>query len=325
MDKRYQVFVSSTYMDLREERSAVIRVLMEMNCIPAGMELFPAADEEQFKFIQRVIDDCDYYVVIIGNRYGSVAAEGISYTEKEYDYALQKGLRVLAFLHDNPSEIPFGKSDIDPKLRERLLAFREKVKAGRLVKTWKTADQLRTEVVLSLTATIAEYPAVGWVRANHLANMDALEQLNELRQRNQELEKLVHMEAPALADLAPLDAKIELPVTYRNRDGDHSVTLKLTWAETFALIAPHLLEHPANATVHSVLSTTLLKKSGRWGYSASLDDQVFQSVKIQFIALRLVTVEYTRTVSGSAGLFWNLTPKGREALMQLRTTKAPPS
>ena len=49
MDKRYQVFVSSTYTDLKDERSAIFQTLMEMDCIPAGMELFPAADEEQLQ------------------------------------------------------------------------------------------------------------------------------------------------------------------------------------------------------------------------------------------------------------------------------------
>lgn len=53
MDKRYQVFVSSTFADLKDERSNVIQTLMEMDCIPAGMELFPALDEEQFEFIKK--------------------------------------------------------------------------------------------------------------------------------------------------------------------------------------------------------------------------------------------------------------------------------
>src|SRR5216683_8241641 len=99
MDKRYQVFVSSTFADLKEERQAVIRTLIEMDCIPAGMELFPAADEEQFTFIKRVIDDCDYYLLIIGGRYGSVDESGISYTEQEYEYAVSRGLKVIALLH----------------------------------------------------------------------------------------------------------------------------------------------------------------------------------------------------------------------------------
>ena len=80
MDKRFQVFISSTYADLKEERQKVIQTVMETDCIPAGMELFPAADEEQWKFIQRVIDDCDYYILIIGGRYGSLTDEGVSYT-----------------------------------------------------------------------------------------------------------------------------------------------------------------------------------------------------------------------------------------------------
>jgi hypothetical protein len=66
MDKRYQVFVSSTYADLLIERQKVTQVLMEMDCIPAGMELFPAADEEQWEFIKKIISDCDYYILIIG-------------------------------------------------------------------------------------------------------------------------------------------------------------------------------------------------------------------------------------------------------------------
>jgi hypothetical protein len=80
MEKHYQVFVSSTYADLQEERSHVFRTLMEMDCIPAGMELFPAIDEEQFEFIKKVIDDCDCYLLIIGGRYGSLTPEDISYT-----------------------------------------------------------------------------------------------------------------------------------------------------------------------------------------------------------------------------------------------------
>src|SRR5437762_6941791 len=101
---------------------------MEMDCIPSGMELFPAADEEQWHFIQRVIDDCDYYLLIIGGRYGSTTPEGVSYTEKEYDYAVKKGLKVIALLHEKPDEIPVGRSDIDPAPRARLQAFRDKVK-----------------------------------------------------------------------------------------------------------------------------------------------------------------------------------------------------
>lgn len=47
MNKRYQVFLSSTYVDLKEEREEILRILLKLNCFPAGMELFPAIDEER--------------------------------------------------------------------------------------------------------------------------------------------------------------------------------------------------------------------------------------------------------------------------------------
>ena len=115
MDKRYQVFISSTYSDLKEERSRVMQTIMSLNCIPAGMELFPASTAEQFTFIKRIIDDCDYYILIVGGRYGSLTDEGISYTEKEFEYAKEKRLPILAFLHNDLDSIPLGKSEKDPR------------------------------------------------------------------------------------------------------------------------------------------------------------------------------------------------------------------
>ena len=40
MDRKHQVFVSSTYEDLQKERQEVMHVLLELDCIPSGMELF---------------------------------------------------------------------------------------------------------------------------------------------------------------------------------------------------------------------------------------------------------------------------------------------
>ena len=110
MDKRYQVFVSSTFTELQEERSNVMQSLMEMDCIPAGMELFPSIDEEQWEFIQKIICDSDYYLLIIGGRYGTVAEDGLSFTEKEFDYAVSKGLKVVVLVHESPGTLPFDKS-----------------------------------------------------------------------------------------------------------------------------------------------------------------------------------------------------------------------
>src|SRR3954451_21211446 len=110
-DKIYKVFVSSTFEDLREDRSQVQLTLLKPDCLPVGMELFPAGDEETWRFIERQIEDTDYYFVVIAGRYGSLHPGGISYTEKEYDYAERAGKPRLAFVHSNPMSLPMSHSE----------------------------------------------------------------------------------------------------------------------------------------------------------------------------------------------------------------------
>ena len=331
MDKRYQVFVSSTYADLQQERQKVIQALMEMDCIPAGMELFPAADEEQWEFIKRVIDDCDYYVLIIGGRYGSLTPKGISYTEKEYDYAMSIGLKVLAFIHDSPDDIPVGKSDIDPVLREKLDAFRSRVSESRLVKFWRTAAELPGLVALSLSKTIKIYPAVGWVRAANVPQDELLLDLNELRKENSRLKaSLVDLESrliPENEDLAGLDDmhEITLEWTQSDRYGSRKKTEKAraSWGEMFARIAPDLVEHPSDGSVNFKLGSSLYRKLHPGvDRTVKVRHDDFQTIRTQFSALDLIRVNYSKTTKGDMALFWNLTNRGERLMVQLRTVKA---
>ncbi len=170
MEKRYQVFVSSTFQDLQIERQAVTRALMAMDCIPSGMELFPAADDDQFRFIKGIIDDCDYYLLILAGRYGSLAKDGVSYTEKEFDYALRRKKPIISFLHVNPQTLPFEKSESDPALRQSLELFRSKARK-RLVQLWTTPDELASHVSVSVQKLIRMRPAEGWVRTNSLGDV----------------------------------------------------------------------------------------------------------------------------------------------------------
>lgn len=141
MDKRYQIFVSSTYQDLQEERQEVMHALLELDCIPSGMELFPAANESQWSLIKRVIEDCDYYILILGGRYGSCGPDGISYTEMEYRHALAIGKPTIAFLHKDPGTIQANKCETTPDGKDKLLAFRTSVEK-KLCKHWTTAPTL---------------------------------------------------------------------------------------------------------------------------------------------------------------------------------------
>ena len=191
-EKRYQIFVSSTYIDLWEEREKLLFAILKLNYIPAGMEFFPAMDEEQMSFIMRRIDESDYYALLLGARYGSLDKDGISYTEREYDYAVKQGKKVIALLHKNPDKIERGKTDKDEDLYNKLMAFRERVQnGGRLVAFWENTDDLISNFYASLIQTTQRYPAIGWMRGDVLANAETIQKVATLELENQRLREYI--------------------------------------------------------------------------------------------------------------------------------------
>src|SRR5262245_61701672 len=185
--KRYQVFVSSTFQDLQEERQEVIQALLELDCIPSGMELFPAADEDQWTLIKGVIDDCDYYIVIVAGRYGSVGPDGVSYTEMEYKYAVERGKAVLGFIHKEPGRLPANRSETTYEANAKLESCRELVRK-KVCRHWDSTADLGSQVSRSLTKLIKAHPAVGWVRGNHALYASSAEEILRLKKRVEDLE-----------------------------------------------------------------------------------------------------------------------------------------
>ena len=332
MSKRYQVFISSTYADLKDERSKVIQTIMELDCIPAGMELFPAIDNEQFAFIKKIIDDCDYYILIIGGRYGSLSSDGLSYTEKEFDYALEKNIKVLAFLHENPESIPLGKSEKTEDLRLKLNLFKVKVSSNRLVKFWNNAEELPGLVALSLSKTIKTYPATGWIRANTIGNPEIYQELNESRKQNSELKDKLNelsIDKSSVKDLADLEDIFEIRGEYKRWNGyqknyfEKDWVIKISWQELFSLFSPYLIKPPGDDVMKTTLSKILYEKledEDNTG-TATINDHDFQTIKIHLSSLELIDVKYTSTTNGGMGLFWFLTQKGTNLMRELRSVK----
>lgn len=189
--KRYQVFVSSTFVDLKEERKMVMDAILDCKGFPAGMELFPAKDKKQFDYIKQVIDDSDYYLLIVGARYGSLDDDGVSYTEKEYDYAVSKKIPVFAFLYSNIDSI-LEKADVDKDLKQKLEDFKAKVQTGRLVKYWDNAHDLEKKVIYSLSDTFTEdqdQAGKGWVRAGSVSQKDIDRLQKEVEKYENEVKK----------------------------------------------------------------------------------------------------------------------------------------
>lgn len=187
MEKKYQIFISSTFSDLKDARAKVIETILTLYHLPIGMEMFSAADEEQWQVIKDTIDSSDYYIVIIGHRYGSLTSDGISYTEKEYDYANDKGIPILAFIRKRNVSLMDSERETDPNLINKLNSFIKKSTSNRMCDFWSTTDELAKKVGLSLAKYSQKRPRIGWIRADAVNFEGISEELAILSKENRQL------------------------------------------------------------------------------------------------------------------------------------------
>lgn len=179
MHKKFQIFISSTYEDLKEERSKVVATILKSNHFPIGMEMFSADNVEQWEQIKRTIDSSDYYILIIKRRYGSMTKEGISYTEKEYNYAKEKKIPILAFIVGNNAVIENKDIEDAPKKMRLLKKFTERVKASNPCDFWNNVDELCTQVNQALQKQFDTNERVGWVKSDSIGMNQRIEKINE--------------------------------------------------------------------------------------------------------------------------------------------------
>jgi len=234
---------------------------------------------------------------------------------------------MLGFLHENPDDIPVARSEINPETRQKLAQFRSKVASGRLVHFWKSADSLPSLVALSLNKTIKTYPRNGWLKAMAFPSAETLAELNDLRKRLAEAQselaeaRKAASRTRSIADLAPLDESLTLNGEYYTQNGKSSWSTRLSWLELFATIAPTLLIATVDVKVNIHLAQLLLVRTGQNARKPSIEDSVFDTIKVQFLAHCLIVVQTLNLKGGGVALFWGLTQLGHSGMLEERSVK----
>jgi hypothetical protein len=358
--RRFEVFVSSTYADLREARQRVTMALLECDAFPTGMEIFPATDDDAWTLIRRIIDQCDYYLLVIAGKYGSIdPTSGLSYTEMEYDYAVSVGKPVMAFLHGNPGQLPADLCETTDERRAKLDKFGEKVQKAKHVKLWKSVDELPGQVSLTYNKFVRYYPATGWIRADQAASSESLKELLEAKSRIEQLEAdlvKINTSAPAgTEDLAQGNDKFR--VSYRvsaraSLDGLMQTIVawlvnEPTWDSLFAAIAPNLLQESGENELREKIEAFLLTEYYDENIDALVDEannaqtiskakktsedlrslkaeittEDFGTILVQLKALGLISISKRKRSVTDTGTYWALTSYGDTRTVQLRAIK----
>lgn len=337
--KKYQVFVSSTYRGLEEERRQVMQALLEMDCVPSGMELFPASTDDVWTLIESVIAEADYYVVIVGGRYGSTDADGISYTEREYDLAAASEIPVLPFLHRDPGKIPAELTEMDADARRKLSEFREKVEGRHHCKYWTSAAELGGMVSRSVNLLIRTNPRVGWVRGDLAKTIEEVERANKLQQRVRELEdevEVLRQEAEGETSIYAQGDEV-VPTdrgTFLKQNGSTS-DLAVSWNEVFVAVAQCAVSNPVESMIGLAVQGVLARKAAQLKKGdVGLARGGLEIIKRQFLALGLIELEHVEVeVTDPSSVFsgqkhrklatvWRLTAKGSKHFARLTAIRA---
>ena len=319
MDKKYSVFVSSTYEDLKEERQEVVNALLKMDCFPIGMEYFNASDKSQWEVIKSLIDECDYYILIIAGRYGSVEpASGKSYTQKEFEYAKSKGIPTISFIHEHPEELPDKYTEKEHKAE--LNQFREIAKNS-LVCHWNTKGDLTKDVVLSLIGEFKTHPRVGWMRADEKSSNEQNKELLRLKEENEKLtERIKTLEETApegTDDLSQGEEEFNIQITaIIDHNYEECFEYKMSWNDICRAILPHLVQFCWEYNMPTSLKEFIESREPQYRH-VHINDLSFQTIKVQLIALGLITEAPKVKTSKTLAAAWTLTKYGALTMMRL--------
>jgi hypothetical protein len=165
MKRLFTAFVSSTFLDLQDERQRLVHVLLDHQCVPLGMEFFPSTGRSQWPTIEESIDAADFCVFVSAGRYGSMSEIGISWTHREFRECVRRRKPLIGLLCSDIDALPVSKSEQSPDGRARLIAFRKEIEQQTTVRYYRDETDLVQALGSSIGALREAGSIEGWVRA----------------------------------------------------------------------------------------------------------------------------------------------------------------
>ena len=264
LDKRYQVFISTSGAEMQPERMVLAQTLVGMGFFSWGLEQRTPLSTA---FARRQIDDCDYVAVLLGSAYGEQSVSGVGYMHLEYIYAVTKQKPIIVFMHDEPAAREAALHDDKPELRDKFQEFRKLLQNEvDQVFTYRSLRDLEMAVRFNLPQMLERYPVLGWVRPqNTQVFQDEIDQLkNKLEQLETESGK---REVDPFLSLPKVSMHEFFSFEYRMhayQDGNFKelkIQKKMTWAQLLSVLGSTFV-HPTPEEFFSKRMNEYLNETG---------------------------------------------------------------
>ena len=176
-ERRYQVYLCTAGLDMQPERITLLQTLAGMGFFCWGPEL---RTPQHTAFARRQIDECDYFILLVGGRYGELTPSGVSYMHLEYIYAVTKQKPVLAILHAEPERREAHLREPTDDGRAKLDDFRKRLLQDQILHlTYQDCRDLDTSARLALPRLLEKFPVKGWIRAEQAGHAQPVRSLRQ--------------------------------------------------------------------------------------------------------------------------------------------------
>lgn len=327
--KRYQVFVSSTYLDLMEERKVLQQVLPSLGCLPVGMEAH-STSPSAWQGLKKSIDECDYFVILLGSRYGSLMPTGVSYTHQEHVYASTRQKPILVLMHSAPESRPVELQEATVEGRLKFNDFRQYLSKG-MVCRWSNVQDLEAALRQYIPQLIKARPMPGLVPASQASNPGLEKEVATLKARVAELEAEreqwlnSQIKPQALAQgKEPLEIQYQCNAYAAGNCEVIQVRSVLTWNDVFLSMAAVLSQPQTEELMHEKLAARIkemalpdvqkVKAKAHAVTDILVNPLAFNTIKIQLRSLGLINRVKT---SAEGKVWWQLTLAGEQLMTQL--------
>lgn len=158
MDKKYQVFVSSTHRIRDAVKLEILQVLLDLGCLPVGGEAFKYKGK-RWPDTQQLVEESDYFILFFGGDSREQNQKHIDIARQEYQHSLKIQLPNCII------QYALGSYNLGDSAKDKMGKFDVSLPRENR-NSWSTPLSLRANLRTALQNLIWENPRPGWVKAN---------------------------------------------------------------------------------------------------------------------------------------------------------------
>lgn len=239
VDKRYQVYISTSGLEMSDAYRTLCQTLVVMGYFPWGVE---ERSSKTATLARRKIDESDYVILLLGADYGMLSSSGMSYMQLEYIYALARQKPVIAFILAEPRTTT-NYYQMPALIQQKFEQFRQQiVQDVQCVYEFDDITDLELKARVHMPEVLLCYPAQGWIRSYGTRLLQ--DEIQRLKRCVEQLESKQKGHAPvAMLNLSAVKCTDVFDLKYHLRAYDQKdlhrlkQVKKITWLDILHILA----------------------------------------------------------------------------------------